>query len=82
MAPAHREPVILDYQGAHSGGKDLRYSLSGVAVAGRYLWTASDEGRTVECLVPDGDGYRLHDQVKLDKLFEGLPRDPDKDTGK
>lgn len=25
----------------------------------------------------DGDGYRLHDQVKLDDIVDGLPNDPD-----
>lgn len=29
--------------------------------------------RTVECLEPHGEGYRLHRQFKLDKLFPGLP---------
>jgi hypothetical protein len=42
-------------------------------VAGRFLWTASDEGRTLECLEPDGDGYRLRRQYRLDSLFPDLP---------
>jgi hypothetical protein len=48
-------------------------NVSAVAAAGDYLWTASDEMRTVECLEPRGQGYRLHGQFKLDELFPGLP---------
>jgi hypothetical protein len=29
--------------------------------------------RTVECLKPNGEGYRLHRQFHLDRLFPGLP---------
>jgi hypothetical protein len=61
----------LDYGEAASD--DLLENLSTVAVAGRFLWTASDEGRTLECLAPNAEGYRLHCQVKLDPLFPGLP---------
>ncbi len=72
-----REPLMLDYRGAETGGKDLRYSLSGAAVAGDYLWTASDEGRSVECLKPDGNGgYRLRKQYHLDKKFKVVPGKP------
>jgi hypothetical protein len=62
----------LDYGDAAREPK-LLHNLSAVAVAGRFLWTASDEGRTLECLEPDGDGYRLRRQYRLDSLFPDLP---------
>lgn len=82
MAAPETERITLDYLGAAADpeGKLLR-NLSAIAVAGEYLWTASDEGRTLECLKPEGDGYRLHDQIKLDDLFKGLPDDHDPDEG-
>jgi hypothetical protein len=63
--------VILDYGDAAHG--KLLTNISGAALAGDFLWTVSDEGRTVECLKPHGDGYRLHRQVQLDQLFPDLP---------
>src|SRR5262245_55807209 len=67
------EPVFLDY-GAAANDPDFLRNLSAVAPAGNFLWTASDEGRTVECLEPDGDGgFRLKEQVSLDELFLDLP---------
>jgi Protein of unknown function (DUF3616) len=62
----------LDYRDAARDPK-LLHNLSAVAVAGRFLWTASDEGRSLECLEPDGDGYRLRRQYRLDSLFPDLP---------
>jgi len=58
----------LDYRDA-ARDPALLHNLSAVAVAGRFLWTASDEGRSLECLEPDGDGYRLRRQYRLDSLF-------------
>jgi hypothetical protein len=69
--PAKR-PLWFDYAEAGRKPKFLP-NVSAVAAAGEYLWTASDEMRTVECLEPDGQGYRLHRQFRLDKLFPGLP---------
>jgi hypothetical protein len=69
------EHITLDYAGARHR-KDVLHSLSAIAAVGPYLWTASDERRTIECLKRDGKNYRLHDQIKLDKLFEDLPRSP------
>jgi len=82
MADLHIERITLDYQGAplDPEGKLLR-NLSAVAVAGDYLWTASDEGRTVECLKRDGKGYRFSDQIKLDDRFEDLPKKHDPGEG-
>jgi hypothetical protein len=79
------ERIALDYVGAAADpeGKLLR-NLSAIAAAGRdheYLWTASDEGRSLECLKRDDGGYRLHDQVQLDDFFEHLPKKHDADEG-
>ena len=82
MAALKVEPITLDYLGAVDGHPKLLTNLSAVAAYGDYLWTASDEGRTIECLKRDGSGYRLHDQVKLDDICTELPQDPDPDTGK
>jgi hypothetical protein len=76
-ASAKRAPrnssVWLDYRQAGRAPK-LLANLSAVTVAGEYLWTASDEGRTIECLAPYRGAYRLHQQYALDDLFPGLPR--------
>jgi uncharacterized protein DUF3616 len=54
--------------------KDLFGSLSAVTEANGFLWAASDEGRTLECLKPDGNkGYSLKRQCQLDKIFGCLP---------
>ena len=65
--------VWLDYRQAAS--KKLLGNISAAAMAGRYLWTASDEGRTVECLEPHKRGFRLHKQIGLDDVFASLPGD-------
>ena len=62
----------LDYGEAARKPKLLR-NLSAAAMAGRFLWTASDEGRSVECLEPTRDGFRLCRQLGLDTLFRHLP---------
>jgi Protein of unknown function (DUF3616) len=72
MRRASRGTIWLDYAEAGRKRKFLP-NVSAVAVSGDYLWTASDEMRTVECLEPNGRGYRLHRQFKLDELFPGLP---------
>jgi Protein of unknown function (DUF3616) len=64
--------VWLDYAAASRKAKSLP-NLSAIATAHEFLWTASDEMRTIECLAPDRDGYRLHTQVSLDEAFPGLP---------
>jgi hypothetical protein len=64
--------VWLDYGSAGRKAKFLP-NLSAVAVADSYLWTATDEMRTIECLAPYRGGYRLHRQFSLDALFPGLP---------
>lgn len=66
------QPVWLDYAGA-GGLQKLLANLSAVVWADPFLWSASDEGRTVECLKPHRNGFRLHRQIKLDDVFRGLP---------
>ncbi|MBL8894937.1 MAG: DUF3616 domain-containing protein [Rhizobiales bacterium] len=68
---ASHEHVALDYAGAKGLSKLLK-NLSGAAAIGAYLWTVSDEGRRLECLIADGQGYRLHSQFKLDALFDHI----------
>jgi Protein of unknown function (DUF3616) len=65
------DKIILGYTGAK--GKKLLANLSGIAATGDFLWTVSDEGRTLECLRRDGEGYGLARQVRLDEIFPGLP---------
>jgi hypothetical protein len=72
MRQASRATIWLDYADAGRKQKFLP-NLSAVAASGNYLWTASDEMRTVECLQAQGRGYRLHRQYKLDDIFPGLP---------
>ena len=72
MRLAAPEPVVLDYRGAR-GLDDLLGNLSGVAADGEALWTVSDEGRSLERLIQDGDGYVLDEQLLLDDLFPDLP---------
>ena len=62
----------LDYAAEGRRAKFLP-NISAVAVAGEYLWTASDEMRTIECLAPGPGGYHLKRKFDLDALFPGLP---------
>jgi hypothetical protein len=59
--------IPLDYGDAAS--PKLLRSISAVAWSPPYLWTASDETRTVERLVEAGRGYRLDRQFLLDDVF-------------
>jgi Protein of unknown function (DUF3616) len=70
------EHITLDY-GDAGRKSDLLMSLSAVASSKGCLWTASDEGRSVECLVAENGGYRLKKQHKLDSLFKHLPKKKD-----
>lgn len=69
---ARQASVWLDYGKA---GRKPKFppNLSAAAFANGFLWTASDEMRTVECLAPFRSGFRLHRQLSLDALFPGLP---------
>lgn len=64
-------PIWLDYGAAAS--QSLLTNLSAVASVDAILWTASDEGRTIECLVPEGGGYRIARQLNADEIFPNLP---------
>lgn len=64
-------PVVLDY--GEAGNEKLLKNLSGSAVMGDVLWTVSDEGRTLECLVRSADAFELHRQVRLDDLGLSIP---------
>ncbi len=59
--------LTLDYGSAAS--KDLLENLSAAAADGEFLWTVSDEGRTLECLKRVGDGFSLREQFRLDGIF-------------
>ncbi|HMI96259.1 MAG TPA: DUF3616 domain-containing protein, partial [Micropepsaceae bacterium] len=63
--------IWLDYREAAT--RKLLCNISTATMAGPYLWTASDEGRTVECLEPHKDGFRLRQQIRLDDVFASLP---------
>jgi hypothetical protein len=72
MTKPQPEPIELDYEGAPKD-KGLLENLSTVVATGDFLWSAADEGRTVECLKRDGGRYRFHRQVDLDDVFPNLP---------
>ena len=71
MSARHFESIVLDYAEA-AETPELLDNLSTVVGNGKYLWTASDEGRTVEYLKIDGDRYRFHRQICLDDVFSGV----------
>lgn len=72
MSNPKPDHVALDYAGAPEND-GLLTNLSTVVTIDNFLWTASDEGRTVECLKRDGNQYRFHRQVELDDLFPEFP---------
>ena len=74
---ASRRSLWLDY-GEHAEARLLR-NLSAIAFGGGMLWTASDEGRTLECLTAHRRGFRLARQFRLDDCFPDLPGAAKKD---
>lgn len=73
--------IRLDYGDTEPQDR-LLVSLSAVSEADGFLWTASDEGRTLQCLKPDGyGGYCLKQHYKLDTRFS-LPDERDADDKK
>lgn len=72
MSARHFETIVLDYGDARAAPK-LISSLSTIVCNGNFLWSAADEGRTIECLKMDGDRYTLHRQVRLDNVFTNIP---------
>lgn len=64
--------IALDY--GKAGTADLLANMSGVAAEGERLWTVSDEGRSVECLGPDGNGgFVIESQTALDDVIADIP---------
>lgn len=63
--------IILDYK--DTKGEKLLVNLSGIAAIGEFIWTVSDEGRTLECLKRSGDGYALAKQFPLDEIVADIP---------
>jgi hypothetical protein len=64
--------VALDY--GNAGTADLLANVSGVAADGERLWTIADEGRSVECLRPDGNGgFVIESQTALDDVIVDIP---------
>jgi len=63
--------IVLDYGKAAT--RKLIRNISAAAATDRYLWTASDEGRSVECLERHKNGFRLREQIQLDRVFTRLP---------
>lgn len=52
-------------------------NLSGCTGTGPTLWTVSDEGRTLERLTKEVDGYQLSEQIKLDEFIDSVPGSAD-----
>lgn len=70
--------IKLDYQSV-SDRKELLGSLSAITEANGFLWTASDEGHTLECLRPDGaNRYCLKESYSLKHIFSGLKQEAGK----
>ena len=70
--------IKLDYQSV-SDRKELLGSLSAITEANGFLWTASDEGHTLECLRPDGaNRYCLKESYSLKHIFSGLQQEAGK----
>jgi hypothetical protein len=71
------DKLILDYApvGAKTADPHLAIvkNLSAVAQINDYLWTASDEGRTIECLRWKGDHFGDAQSFELDRYFR-LPQ--------
>ncbi|URD35159.1 DUF3616 domain-containing protein [Methylobacterium tardum] len=70
--------MTLDYRHADKAHHLVR-SLSGVSFDGVCLWTVSDEGRTLERLAADEQGFVFERQFVLDTLFPDLPSDKEAD---
>lgn len=66
-----RSKLTLDF--GKVGTVSILENLSGLASVGDYLWTVSDEGRTLERLERKGTGFGAAKQFSLDDLVEGIP---------
>ncbi|MGO7265420.1 MULTISPECIES: DUF3616 domain-containing protein [Rhizobium] len=63
--------VLLDFGSAAS--PDILRNLSGAATCGNFMWTVSDEGRTLECLELKAGSYRLAEQHFVDDFVRSIP---------
>jgi len=72
MARQQLSSLWLDY-GEPGLKEKFLLNLSAATTAGKFLWTTSDEMRSIECLAPLGDGYSLHRQYVLDAVISALP---------
>src|SRR5690242_10664147 len=74
---AVKQQIRLDYGRLGARSEDEKQKLikniSAVVQAGRHLWTASDEGRTVECLTWTGKGFGEPRSFALKSYFK-LPK--------
>ncbi|MDX2264464.1 MAG: DUF3616 domain-containing protein [Hyphomicrobiales bacterium] len=72
--------ITLDYSALDpafwQGEKPKLDNISGAAWTGAHLWTASDEGATIERLERVGDGFSAARQYRLADYFDWL--DPDR----
>ncbi|MBY3158028.1 DUF3616 domain-containing protein [Rhizobium laguerreae] len=66
--------VSLDYG---TSEQPLVRNLSGCVATGPLLWTVSDEGRTLERLSREVDGYRLSERFSLDQFVQAIPGSSD-----
>ncbi|NEI31725.1 DUF3616 domain-containing protein [Rhizobium ruizarguesonis] len=66
--------VSLDFG---TSEQSLVRNLSGCVATGPLLWTVSDEGRTLERLTREVDGYRLSERFALDQFIQGIPGSSD-----
>ncbi|MDX0655060.1 DUF3616 domain-containing protein [Sinorhizobium medicae] len=68
--------VRLDYPATDVA---MLRNLSGCTATGPTLWTVSDEGRTLERLTMEVDGYHLSEQIKLDEFIDAVSGSADEE---
>ena len=81
------ERLNLDYSGlgevfsgkADPASKPKIENISAAAWTGDRLWTASDEGASVECLAPVGDGFGAAASLALGDWFDWIGEDDEAD---
>lgn len=71
MSLSTPKKLTLDYAAAADAA--VLDNLSGIAAVADVAWTVADEGRTLECLRRDTDGYVLSRQVVVDDVISGIP---------
>src|SRR5882757_6240340 len=74
MPTTKAESIVFDFKGLDvDEPDDILWNISGVAVAGKHIWTASDEHHSLQCFAPSGDGYVLNQSFELKDLVD-LPK--------